>query len=209
MRNIRVASVQFEHAAGDKEANFKKIRHFVREAAAQHVEIVAFPECCITGYWFLRKLTRDELVALAEPVPDGPSTRALLALAKAHQHDHRRGTGRDRSGRLLHNTYVVAMPDGEWRRHRKIHAFESDAHRAGVRVHGVRHPARLPRRRPDLLRLQHQRERAHHRADGRRHSPGAAPDRRLHLEEPAPDGPHRAPRLGGAAQRPRMPSRPS
>ncbi len=31
----------------------------------------------------------------------------------------------DQSG-LMHNTYVVAMPDGTWRRHRKIHAFESD-----------------------------------------------------------------------------------
>ena len=27
---------------------------------------------------------------------------------------------------LLYNTYVVAMPDGSWRRHRKIHAFVSD-----------------------------------------------------------------------------------
>ena len=27
---------------------------------------------------------------------------------------------------VLHNSYVVAMPDGNWRRHRKIHAFESD-----------------------------------------------------------------------------------
>ena len=26
----------------------------------------------------------------------------------------------------LHNTYVVAMPNGEWRFHRKIHAFEHD-----------------------------------------------------------------------------------
>ena len=26
----------------------------------------------------------------------------------------------------LHNTYVVAMPNGEWRLHRKIHAFEHD-----------------------------------------------------------------------------------
>jgi predicted amidohydrolase len=126
MRNIRVASVQFEHAAGDKEANFKKIRHFVREAAAQQVEIIAFPECCITGYWFLRNLTRRELLALAEPVPDGPSTRALLELSRKRQMTIGAGLVEiDRDG-LMHNTYVVAMPDGTWRLHRKIHAFESD-----------------------------------------------------------------------------------
>ena len=126
MRDIRVASVQFEHAAGDQEANFAKIRRFVGEAATQQVEIIAFPECCITGYWFLRHLTRAQLLALAEPVPDGPSTRALLELSAAHGMTIGAGlVESDRDG-LLHNTYVVAMPDGTWRRHRKVHAFESD-----------------------------------------------------------------------------------
>jgi predicted amidohydrolase len=126
MRNIRVASVQFEHTAGDKAANLAKIESFAAQAAAQRVEILVFPECCITGYWFLRNLTRGQLLALAEPVPDGPSTRALLGLSR--QHGMTIGAGlveRDDAG-LLHNTYVVAMPDGAWRRHRKIHAFEHD-----------------------------------------------------------------------------------
>jgi predicted amidohydrolase len=126
MRNIRVASVQFEHAAGDKPANLAKIVQFAGEAAARQVQILAFPECCITGYWFLRNLTRRQLLELAEPVPDGPSTRALLALSR--QHGMTIGAGLvelDEAG-LMHNTYVVAMPDGAWRRHRKLHAFEHD-----------------------------------------------------------------------------------
>ena len=126
MRNIRVASVQFEHAAGDKAANLAKIVRFAGEAAARKVEILAFPECCVTGYWFLRNLSRADLLALAEPVPDGPSTRALLGLSR--QHGMTIGAGLvelDEAG-LMHNTYVVAMPDGAWRRHRKIHAFEHD-----------------------------------------------------------------------------------
>jgi predicted amidohydrolase len=126
MRNIRAASVQFEHAAGDKAANFEKIRHFAREAAAQQVEIVAFPECCITGYWFLRNQSRGQLLDLAEPVPEGPSTRALLELSAEHRMTIGAGLVElDQSG-LMRNTYVIAMPDGTWRRHRKIHAFESD-----------------------------------------------------------------------------------
>lgn len=126
MRNIRVASVQFEHANGDKPANFAKIRRFVREAAGRGVEIVAFPEGCITGYWFLRNLPREGLLALAEAVPEGPSTQSLLELSSESQLTIGAGlVERDPSG-SMHNTYVVAMPDGSWRRHRKIHAFESD-----------------------------------------------------------------------------------
>ena len=125
MRNIRVAAVQFEHAAGDKAANLGKIRGFVEQAADQGVEIIASPECCITGYWFLRNLSRDELVALAEPVPDGPSSKALLSLAREHGMTIGAGLVEIDADRM-YNTYVVAMPNGEWRRHRKIHSFESD-----------------------------------------------------------------------------------
>ena len=64
MKDIRVASVQFEHAAGDKEGNFAKVVKFVEQAAEQKVDMAAFPECCITGYWTLRDLSREELDAL-------------------------------------------------------------------------------------------------------------------------------------------------
>ena len=122
MKRIRVASVQFEHAAGDKAANLAKIEGFVRQAAAQGVQLIVFPECCITGYWFLRDLSREELKALAEPVFDGPSSHALLDLAK--QYDMTIGAGLIESdGEQMYNAYVVAMPNGECQRHRKIHAF--------------------------------------------------------------------------------------
>jgi len=49
MRDVRVASVQMESAAGDKEANFRKVARFAEEAAARGVEIVLCPECCLTG----------------------------------------------------------------------------------------------------------------------------------------------------------------
>ena len=35
MRDIRVASVQYEHADGDKDANFAKIESFVEQAAGR------------------------------------------------------------------------------------------------------------------------------------------------------------------------------
>jgi predicted amidohydrolase len=126
MRDIRVASVQFEHHAGDKDANFAKVRRFAGDAAERGVEILAFPECCITGYWFLRNLSHEELLGLAEPLPGGPSTGRLLALSRECRMTIGAGLVEvDRAG-ILHNSYVVAMPDGGWRLHRKIHAFEHD-----------------------------------------------------------------------------------
>jgi predicted amidohydrolase len=128
---MRVASVQFEAAAGDKCANLAKIRAFVEQAAAQRADLVVFPECSITGYWFLRRLSNAEITALAEPVPDGPSTQELIALAR--QHGITIGAGLIELGEDggLYNTYVVAMPDGRTVRHRKLHAFEHDLVRSG------------------------------------------------------------------------------
>ncbi len=126
MRNIRVASVQFEHADGDKEANLGKIRRFVRDAAEQKVEIICFPEYCITGCWFLRNLSKEAMTALAESVFDGPSSSVLRELSREHGMTIGAGLVELADDGKLYNTYVVAMPNGECRRHRKIHAFVSE-----------------------------------------------------------------------------------
>ena len=126
MRDIRVATVQFQHAPGDKGYNLDRIRHFVGEAARKQVEIIAFPEMCITGYWHTRKLGRDAFAALAEPVPEGESTRELLRLSRAHGITIGAGlVERGDDGRFF-NSYVVAMPDGKWAVHRKLHVFVSE-----------------------------------------------------------------------------------
>jgi len=126
MRGIRVASVQFEHAPGDKQANLSKIRSFVGEAARQSVEMIAFPECCITGYWHLRHLSWEELTELAEPVFGGPSSQALVLLAKRHNMTIGAGLVEIAEDRALYNTYVVAMPTGDCQCHRKLHCFISE-----------------------------------------------------------------------------------
>src|SRR4026209_887785 len=81
-RTLRVASVQFESAPGDKAANFRKVEAFLERAARQNVRLIVFPECCLTGYWFIRNLTVEALAQLAEPVFEGPSSRRLIELAK-------------------------------------------------------------------------------------------------------------------------------
>ena len=118
MRNITVASVQFEHATGEKQANLARITNFVQQAARRDVELIVFPECCITGYLFLKKLSAEQLEELAEPVFDGPSSEALMALAKAHKMTIGAGLVEMAHDGAMYNTYVVAMPDGRCERHR-------------------------------------------------------------------------------------------
>ena len=133
MRDIRVAAVQFQHAPGDKSYNLGRVRHFVSEAANAKVEIVAFPEMCLTGYWHVRKLSRDAVYALAERVPDGDATQELLRLAREHQMTIGAGLIERADHGCLHNSYVVAMPDGRWAVHRKLHVFEHETIIAGDR----------------------------------------------------------------------------
>ncbi|MCY2954943.1 MAG: nitrilase family protein [Planctomycetota bacterium] len=126
MRSIRVAAVQFEHSAGDKSANFSKIESFAKRAAEQGVEMIAFPECCITGYWFLRNLSRGQLEELSEAVPAGVSSARLIELSREYRMTMGAGLVERSDDGRLYNTYVVAMPDGQVKRHRKIQAFESE-----------------------------------------------------------------------------------
>ena len=125
MRNVRVATVQFQPLPGDKKYNLDRIRRFVGEAAASNVEIIAFPEMCLTGYWHVRKLARDAFEALAEPVPDGPSARELLRLSREHGMSIGAGLIERADDGRFYNSYLVAMPDGQWALHRKLHTFES------------------------------------------------------------------------------------
>jgi predicted amidohydrolase len=126
MRNIRVAAVQFQHAQGDKAANLATIERMVVEAAGKDVEIIAFPECCISGYWHLRKLSRDEMYAIAEPIPDGPSSQRLLDMSREYSMTIGAGLVELGDDGQLYNSYLVAMPNGRWACHRKLHVFVSE-----------------------------------------------------------------------------------
>lgn len=144
MPDVRVAAVQMQHAPGDKAANLAKIRLLTEQAAAENVQIIAFPECCISGYWHLRKLSRDELTRLAEPVVDGHSSVFLKKLAEENGITVGAGLVEVDSVGTLYNTYVVAMPDGQIRWHRKLHCFISEHMASGEKFtvfdtpHGVR-----------------------------------------------------------------------
>lgn len=144
MENLRVAAVQFNHTPGDRDANRSVIDDFVDRAAELGVDLVSFPEMCVTGYWHLRSADRDELEVLAEPVPGGPTTEYLRR--RADETGMTLGAGlleRHPEGPLF-NSFVVAMPDGRVANHRKLHCFLNEHMSSGSSFtvfddpHGVR-----------------------------------------------------------------------
>ena len=131
MQDIRAAAVQFQHACGDKAANLATMESYIAKAADRGVQLLAFPECCVTGYWFLRNLSREQLNELAEPVPGGPTTEWLCAAADRHGMGIGAGLIEcDAEGRLF-NSYVVALPGGVPHCHRKLHCFISEHMESG------------------------------------------------------------------------------
>lgn len=132
MRDITAAAVQFEPIAGNKSANLETIERFTVKAHAQGVQLIAFPECCVTGYWFLRRLSASEVGALAEPAFNGPSAIRISDLSRRFEMTIGAGLIERGDDECLYNCYVVAMPDGTLQRHRKLHAFEHESIRCGT-----------------------------------------------------------------------------
>ncbi|WP_165234693.1 nitrilase-related carbon-nitrogen hydrolase [Aquisphaera insulae] len=125
MRDIRIAAAQFEHRDGDKAYNLGRIRELTRRAAGLGAEVVCFHECSITAYTFLQTLSREELDALAEPVPDGPSTAALIEIARESGVVVMAGLiEREPDGRL-YKSYVAVGPEGYITNYHKLHPFIS------------------------------------------------------------------------------------
>ena len=102
------------------------VESFVGKAVEERADLVVFPEMCLTGYWHVRNLDKAGVEALAEPVPDGPLSRALLALSSEKGLTIGAGLIERGDDGLNYNTYLVAMPDGRFAKHRKLHAFISE-----------------------------------------------------------------------------------
>jgi len=125
MRDIRIASAQFEHRDGDKAYNLGRIRELTRRAAGRGAEIVCFHECSVTAYTFLQTLSREELDDLAEPVPDGPSVRALIDVARESGVVVMAGLIEQEPDGRLYKSYVTVSPEGLLTKYHKLHPFIS------------------------------------------------------------------------------------
>lgn len=124
MRDIRIAAAQFEHRNDDKSYNLGRIRELTLQAVEQGAQVVSFHECSISAYSFAQRLSKDELLDVAEPVPDGPSLDALIDVSREAGVPVLAGLF-ERDGNQVYNTYVCATAEGITARFRKLHAFVS------------------------------------------------------------------------------------
>lgn len=119
---VPVAVVQTEPVFGDVAGNLAGVTAAVTAAAEQGARLVVLPELCVTGYRFA---DRGEAMTLAEEVPSGPASRALVALAETLGIYLVAGVAeRDRED--LFNSAILAGPGGYVGRYRKVHLWDNE-----------------------------------------------------------------------------------
>lgn len=123
MENLIIATAQFEHASGDKASNLAVIDELAGKAAAQGARVIAFHESSVTGYSFARKLTREQLLGIAESIPDGPTVGMLKAIARKHNITVLAGLFEKDAGDRIFKAQVCVDGSGLIAKHRKIHPF--------------------------------------------------------------------------------------
>ncbi|MCX2453702.1 nitrilase family protein [Pedobacter sp. PLR] len=123
MKNIKIASAQFENRSGDKTYNLSVIEQLAQDAAAKGAEAIAFHESSITGYTFARPLSKSEMLELAEFIPDGPSVQKLIELAGRYKIAILAGLFEKDADDNLFKAYVCVDQTGLIAKHRKLHPF--------------------------------------------------------------------------------------
>ncbi|PQA54355.1 nitrilase family protein [Siphonobacter curvatus] len=123
MRTLVMATAQFENKSGDKAYNLSIIDQLAGKAAQTGAQVIAFHECSITGYTFARHLSREELLAIAEPIPSGPSTDELIRLARKHRIAIAAGLFEKDEQDRLYKAYVCVDQSGLLAKYRKLHPF--------------------------------------------------------------------------------------
>lgn len=123
MQNIKIATAQFEHKSGDKEYNLHTIERLSTQAAAEGAQAIAFHECSITGYSFARHLSKEQMLQLAEPVPDGNSIKKLTEIAQKNNIAVLAGLFEKNNDDQVFKTYVCVDKNGLVAKYRKLHPF--------------------------------------------------------------------------------------
>lgn len=123
MEKLKISTAQFENRSGDKTYNLSKIDRLAGEAAIQGSKVVTFHECSVTGYTFARSLNHEQMLDLAEPIPDGESVQKLIEIAAKHNITVLAGLFEKDTGNNLFKAYVCVDGNGLIARYRKLHPF--------------------------------------------------------------------------------------
>ncbi|SKC47915.1 nitrilase family protein [Ohtaekwangia koreensis] len=123
MQNIKIASAQFENRSDDKVYNLSVIDRLSHQAALQGAQMIAFHECSITGYTFARHLSKEQMLDLAEYIPEGKSVAALTDLSRKNNITILAGLFEKDSNDNLYKAYVCVNQNGLVAKFRKLHPF--------------------------------------------------------------------------------------
>jgi predicted amidohydrolase len=123
MDAIKISTAQFENKSGDKAYNLSVIDALAGKAAQAGSQVVAFHECSVTGYTFARHLSREQMLDLAELIPDGPSVQQLVAIARKHSIVVLAGLFEKDADNKLYKAYVCVDSHGLVAKYRKLHPF--------------------------------------------------------------------------------------
>jgi N-carbamoylputrescine amidase len=119
---VKIASVQMEPVVGNKEDNVRRSLELIEKAAAQGARLIVLPELCNSGYVFD---SREEAFALAEEVPQGPTCKAWMDVARRHGLHLVAGIS-ERDGQALYNAAVLIGPSGYVGTFRKVHLWAAE-----------------------------------------------------------------------------------
>lgn len=123
MNNMKISSAQFEHKSGDKNYNLSVIEKLSREASSEGSNVIAFHECSVTGYSFARKLSKEQMLDLAEFIPGGQSISKLHDIANKFDITILAGLFEKDTNNNLFKAYVCVDKSGLVAKYRKLHPF--------------------------------------------------------------------------------------
>lgn len=119
---VGICCIQMRPDVGDKASNVARSLSFIEKAAERGADLVVLPELANSGYVFA---SREEAFALAEPVPDGPTTQTWSEAAARHGLHIVAGIS-ERDGQCLYNSAVVIGPEGYIGTFRKVHLWNEE-----------------------------------------------------------------------------------
>jgi predicted amidohydrolase len=116
---MRVGFIQNNPVFGNVQENLSRVERLL---PAHNADLFVLPELFATGYQFANK---EEAYSLAEAVPEGATTRTLMALAKKTHTFIIAGLVEIDAGQV-YNSAVIIGPGGYIGTYRKLHLFDTE-----------------------------------------------------------------------------------
>jgi len=123
MDNLKISTAQFENKSGDKNYNLSIIEKLSEKAAKEGSDVIAFHECSITGYSFARRLSKEQMLDLAEFIEGGESVAKLKEIANRFDIVILAGLFEKDKNDNLFKAYVCVDKNGLVAKYRKLHPF--------------------------------------------------------------------------------------